>query len=71
MLELTSRSPPPRAAEYLTCQMCKSPVTTLTRDAVTRIYFVNCSTCGASRSVAAIKAGYHAVGRGERRKARQ
>lgn len=28
--------------EYVTCQMCRSPNTTLTRDAVSRLYFVHC-----------------------------
>lgn len=59
------------AANYVTCQMCRSPLTELTRDQETRIYFVNCKACGASRSVAAIRQGYHAVARGERRKARR
>lgn len=56
--------------EYVTCAMCRSPATTLTRDSVSRLYFVNCTSCGASRAVSTIKSGFHAVKRGERRKAR-
>eukprot|EP00608_Synchroma_pusillum_P006103 CAMPEP_0198424870 /NCGR_PEP_ID=MMETSP1452-20131203/4168_1 /TAXON_ID=1181717 /ORGANISM="Synchroma pusillum, Strain CCMP3072" /LENGTH=267 /DNA_ID=CAMNT_0044145223 /DNA_START=71 /DNA_END=874 /DNA_ORIENTATION=+ len=57
--------------EYVTCQMCRSPNTTLTRDSVSRLYFVNCNDCGSSRSVAAIKTGYHAQTRADRRAARK
>jgi translation initiation factor 2 subunit 2 len=56
--------------EYVTCYMCKSLETELTRDALTRLHFMTCKACGSSRSVAPIRSGYHAVGRGERRKAR-
>ena len=28
--------------EYVTCQMCRSPNTTLTRDSVSRLFFVHC-----------------------------
>lgn len=57
-------------SEYVTCQMCNQLETLLTRDPVTRLYFMNCNSCGSSRSVNAIKSGYHALGRGERRRAR-
>lgn len=57
-------------AEYVTCAMCKSLDTELTRDPISRLYFTTCKACGSQRSVAAIKAGYHATGKGERRKAR-
>lgn len=40
------------------------------RDSETRLFFVDCCMCGSSRSVALIKAGFHATGKGERRKAR-
>ena len=62
--------------EYVTCQMCRSFNTTLTRDPTSRLYFVECvpaeSTgekggCGSSRSVAQIRAGYHAQTRADRR----
>lgn len=58
-------------SEYVTCAMCRSPDTVLTRDSVSRLYFVNCNSCGASRTVASIKSGFHAVKRGERRRARR
>ena len=56
--------------EYVTCQMCRSPNTELTKDSSTRLQFVNCKDCGSNRSVAAIKAGYHATSRADRRTAR-
>lgn len=57
--------------EYVGCHMCKSLDTELTRDNISRLYFLACKPCGSTRSVAAIKTGYHATGRGERRKARE
>lgn len=56
--------------EYVTCQMCRSPNTELTRDSSTRLQFVNCKDCGSNRSVAAIRTGYHATSRADRRAAR-
>ncbi|KAL8269203.1 hypothetical protein Esti_006874 [Eimeria stiedai] len=56
--------------EYVTCQMCKSPNTSMTRDSRTRLWHQACSACGANRSVTTIKSGFHAVGKGERRKAK-
>jgi translation initiation factor 2 subunit 2 len=53
--------------EYVTCMMCRSFNTTLTRDSVSRLYFVHCQDCGSSRSVAQIRAGYHAQTRSDRR----
>mmetsp|Transcript_11224 Transcript_11224/g.12869 ORF Transcript_11224/g.12869 Transcript_11224/m.12869 type:complete len:221 (-) Transcript_11224:233-895(-) len=58
-------------ADYVTCNGCKGVHTKLVRDNVSRMYFMNCSTCGAVRAVTSIRAGYHATGRGERRAARQ
>ncbi|CCI50285.1 unnamed protein product [Albugo candida] len=57
--------------EYVTCQMCRSPNTTLTRDSVSRLYFVHCQECGSSRSVSAIRSGFHAATRADRRAARK
>lgn len=57
--------------EYVTCHMCQKPETSLTRDSVTRLYFVNCESCGSRRSVAPIKSGFHATMRAERRKANE
>eukprot|EP00558_Chaetoceros_sp_UNC1202_P010711 CAMPEP_0197238106 /NCGR_PEP_ID=MMETSP1429-20130617/4706_1 /TAXON_ID=49237 /ORGANISM="Chaetoceros sp., Strain UNC1202" /LENGTH=250 /DNA_ID=CAMNT_0042697207 /DNA_START=71 /DNA_END=823 /DNA_ORIENTATION=+ len=56
--------------EYVTCQMCRSPNTELTKDSSTRLQFVNCKDCGSNRSVATIKSGYHATSRADRRAAR-
>lgn len=53
--------------EYVTCQMCRSFNTALTRDSVSRLFFVSCQDCGSSRSVAQIRAGYHAQTRADRR----
>ncbi len=57
--------------EYVTCQMCRSPNTTLTRDSVSRLYFVHCQDCGSSRSVAPIRTGFHAQTRADRRALRR
>jgi translation initiation factor 2 subunit 2 len=46
--------------EYVTCNMCKSPHTQLTRHADTRLYFVKCSSCESQRSVALVKTGFQA-----------
>ena len=56
--------------EYVTCQMCRSPNTELTKDSSTRLQFCSCSDCGSSRSVAPIRSGYHATSRADRRAAR-
>jgi len=57
-------------AEYVTCSMCRGVQTNLVRDNVSRMYFMHCASCGATKTVTAIKAGYHATGRGERKAAR-
>eukprot|EP00887_Chlorella_sp_A99_P000284 scaffold13.g284.t1 len=46
--------------EYVLCNSCKSPDTLLDRDSSTRIMFLRCQQCGASRTVSAIKAGFSA-----------
>ncbi len=56
---------------YVKCSNCKGYQTKLEKDPSTRLYMLECKACGASKSVAAIKAGFHAVKRGERKKARQ
>lgn len=53
--------------EYVTCHMCRNPETTLSRDSVTRLYFLQCESCGSRRSVAQVKSGFHATTRAERR----
>jgi translation initiation factor 2 subunit 2 len=45
--------------EYVMCQMCKSANTVLTKE--NRLNFLCCQTCGARRSVAAIKSGFQAI----------
>ncbi|KAI9141938.1 domain found in IF2B/IF5-domain-containing protein [Paraphysoderma sedebokerense] len=44
--------------EYVTCKTCKSPDTILRKE--NRLYFMQCESCGSTRSVAAIKAGFQA-----------
>ena len=56
---------------FVVCKMCHTVETELTRDQDTRLFFMECNACGSRRSVAAIKTGYKAVGRGERRRARR
>ncbi len=57
--------------EYVICAMCRNLDTELKRDPISRLYFMNCKACRCARSVGAIKAGYHATGKGERKKARE
>lgn len=57
--------------QYVKCQNCGNYQTKLEKDQRTRLYMLECKQCGSTRSVAAIKAGFHAMGKGERRKARQ
>ena len=47
--------------EYVTCQMCRSFNTALSRDSVSRLYFVQCQDCGSTRSVAQIRADRRAA----------
>ena len=48
--------------EYVTCKICKSAETLLTKE--NRLYFVQCQSCGSTRSVSAIKTGFVAqIGR--------
>lgn len=53
--------------EYVACQMCRSFNTSLTKDSVSRLFFVSCQDCGSSRSVAPIRAGFHAQTRADRK----
>lgn len=55
---------------YVTCQMCRSPNTDLTKDQGSRLHFCECRDCGSSRSVAPIRSGYHATTRVDRRAAK-
>ncbi|ESN99249.1 hypothetical protein HELRODRAFT_66682, partial [Helobdella robusta] len=45
--------------EYVTCHTCKSPETMLQKE--TRLFFLQCETCGSRCSVASIKSGFQAV----------
>jgi len=45
--------------EYVACQTCRSPETILQKE--TRLFFLQCETCGSRRSVANIKSGFQAV----------
>nr|SVE74365.1 EOG090X0AVX [Daphnia barbata] len=45
--------------EYVTCHTCRSPDTILQKD--TRLFFLQCETCGSRCSVASIKSGFQAV----------
>jgi len=56
--------------EFVTCAMCKSANTTLSRDSSTRLHMVTCDNCGASRTASSIKTGYHAVTRADRKAAK-
>ncbi len=58
-------------SEYVTCKMCRSPNTELTKDTVSRLFFCRCKDCGSSRSVAPIRSGYHATTRTDRRAAKK
>lgn len=44
--------------EYVLCPGCKSVDTLLDREATTRLMYLRCQQCGASRSVATIKSGF-------------
>jgi len=46
--------------EYVLCKLCKSSDTKLNKDSATRLYFMVCGSCGASRSVNPIKSGFQA-----------
>uniref|UniRef100_A0A915PI64 Eukaryotic translation initiation factor 2 subunit 2 n=1 Tax=Setaria digitata TaxID=48799 RepID=A0A915PI64_9BILA len=45
--------------EYVTCHTCRSSETELTKD--TRLFFLECKTCGSRCSVTAIKSGFTAM----------
>mmetsp|Transcript_92288 Transcript_92288/g.214432 ORF Transcript_92288/g.214432 Transcript_92288/m.214432 type:complete len:213 (-) Transcript_92288:171-809(-) len=57
--------------DYVTCEMCKSANTTLSKDSHSRLHVVRCHNCNAERTAASIKSGYHAVTRADRRAAKQ
>merc|ERR1712183_927516 len=45
--------------EYVTCHTCRSPETILNKE--TRLFFLQCETCGSRCSVQTIKTGFQAV----------
>ena len=45
---------------YVTCKMCRSADTILTRDQSTRLYYMECQSCAAKRTVPPIKMGFQA-----------
>jgi len=55
--------------EYVKCHTCKSPETHLKKE--NRLTFMVCEKCGSSRSVTAIKTGFVATTRAQRRTERQ
>ncbi|CAG9467532.1 unnamed protein product [Pedinophyceae sp. YPF-701] len=46
--------------EYVMCSSCKSPDTHLDREQATRLMYMRCNQCNASRTVAQIKTGFAA-----------
>merc|ERR1712194_631372 len=56
--------------EYVMCPMCRSSKTNLIKDQATRLHVLNCDNCGATRSCQSIKSGFHAVAKGERKRAK-
>eukprot|EP01121_Diplochlamys_sp_Union-15-3_P015944 TRINITY_DN5341_c0_g2_i1.p1 TRINITY_DN5341_c0_g2~~TRINITY_DN5341_c0_g2_i1.p1 ORF type:complete len:233 (+),score=49.85 TRINITY_DN5341_c0_g2_i1:38-736(+) len=53
---------------YVNCNTCSSPNTDLIKE--NRITFKKCLDCGSTTSVASVKAGFKAVGKGDRRRER-
>ena len=47
-------------SEYVTCKMCRSADTILTRDQATRLHFIECQSCASKRTVPPIKMGFQA-----------
>ncbi|KAI9105368.1 eukaryotic translation initiation factor 2 beta [Phlyctochytrium arcticum] len=54
--------------EYVTCKTCKSADTILTKE--NRLFFLQCESCGSTRTVSAIKTGFMAQTRDARKAAR-
>ncbi len=57
--------------QYVRCSTCKGIETNLVKDSASKLHFIQCKTCMASRSVAAIKAGYQATTKADRKAARE
>ena len=56
--------------EYVSCHMCGNLSTLLVKDKQTRAYEMQCINCNSIRSVKAIKGGFVATAKGDRRKAK-
>lgn len=54
--------------EYVSCGLCKTLDTCLNKDSSTRSYMLVCNDCHSTRIVNTIKAGYHAITKGDRKK---
>ena len=52
--------------EYVLCTSCGSFNTRLTKDSISRLYFLFCNDCVCSKSVSNIKTGFHAQTRADR-----
>ena len=52
--------------EYVECSSCHCYNTTITKDIVSRLYFIRCINCMCVRSVSTIKQGFHAQTRADR-----
>ncbi len=57
--------------EYVRCATCKGIDTNMVKDSASKLHFIQCKKCLASRSVAAIKAGYQATTKADRKAARE
>lgn len=57
--------------DYVACSMCRSPNTTLSKDSVTRLVYLECNACSCRRSVNVIKSGFHATSRADRKASRK
>ena len=51
---------------YVSCSSCFSHNTLLTKDSISRIYFIRCDDCCCAKSVSTIKQGFHAQMRTDR-----
>jgi translation initiation factor 2 subunit 2 len=54
---------------YVKCVMCRATKTVLRKDTISRLMMMDCNSCKASRSVAAIQTGFHATTKSDRKKA--
>jgi len=57
--------------EYVQCNSCKSPDTTMVKDNATRLFELTCKVCGATRTVKSIQHGFKAATKDDRRAAKK